>query len=431
MKHDAHAAVPGGVGRVARSHVLVYNPTHVTRSERMAQGLSRTLIVLLTIAVSIYLLEKLGAFVAALGNVVLLLALSWLLAFVLQPVVNWFDRGIVPRGVVRWARARAGDAWGDRLERLNLPYGLAVALVFLLVLAALIFVVLELIPVVIDQIAQIAQSLITITEDLPGAFQRIADWLNEVRQRLVVDLRIDPAAIPLPSPEDLIAEVGRLVAGLGQLALDLVAGFVFFLTQLVLVFLIAAYILIDGRKLGREILQVLPDRLAGDIRVAYSTVDRTFGGFVRGMLLQALLYGSVVTASMLLFGLSYALVVGVATGLLMLIPYVGGIIGLALPLLAGLIQSSPNTLPLVLVLFIFQVLLFNLIMPRILSQALRVPTLFVFVALIVAAQLIGVWGLLFGVPLAAALYSIALALLRRIKHYAEAHAPSEPGLTDG
>jgi predicted PurR-regulated permease PerM len=395
------------------------------------QGLSRTLIVLLTIAVSIYLLEKLGALAAALGNVVLLLALAWLLAFVVQPVVHWFDRGIVPRGVVRWARARAGDAWGDRLERLNLSYGFAVAAVFLLLLAALIFIVLELIPVVIDQIAQIAQSLITITEDLPGAFQRIADWLNEVRQRLIVDFQIDPAAIPLPSPEDLIAEVGRLVAGLGQLALDLVAGFVFFLTQLALAFLIAAYILIDGGKLAQEILQALPDRLAGDLRVLYSTLDRTFGGFVRGMLLQALLYGSVVTASMLLFGLSYALVVGVATGLLMLIPYVGGILGLALPLLAGLLQSSPNTLPLVLVLFIFQMLLFNLIMPRILSQALRVPTLFVFVALIIAAQLMGVWGLLFGVPLAAALYSIALALLRRVKHNAETRAPSEPGLTNG
>jgi hypothetical protein len=44
------------------------------------QGLSRTLIALLTIAVSIHLLEKLGAFAAALGNVVLLLALAWLLA---------------------------------------------------------------------------------------------------------------------------------------------------------------------------------------------------------------------------------------------------------------------------------------------------------------------------------------------------------------
>jgi len=172
------------------------------------------------------------------------------------------------------------------------------------------------------------------------------------------------------------------------------------------------------------LLHVLPDRVAENTRLWIATIDRTFGGFIRGTLLQSLIYGAFVTTAMLVFRLQFALVVGVATGVLMLIPILGGLIGLAVPLLAGLLQASPNTLWLVLLLFAFQLILFNLIMPRILSQSLRMPTLLVFVALIVGGQLVGVWGLVFAVPAAGVLYSIGQLLLHRTKDHVDRH-PSE------
>lgn len=385
----------------------------------------RTLIFLLTIAVSVYLLEKLGHVAAALGNLVLLLALSWLLAFTLLPIVYWLARGIVPRRVVAWVRGRAGDAWADRLVGIHLPFGLAVAIVCILLLAAMVFAVLELVPIVIDQIGQIVNALNQFTSDLPRSFQRVLDWLEGVRRLLITDFGFDPAAITLPRPEDLIGEIGRIVTGLGQFVLDLAAGVVAFLSQVLLVLLISAYMMIDGRGLTRLLLHLMPDRFAGDARMWMSTIDRTFGGFIRGTLLQSLIYGVVVTLAMLLFGVPYALVVGVATGLLMVIPFLGGLIGLALPLLAGALQSSPNTLLLVILLFAFQMILFNLIMPRILSQALRIPTLLVFIALIAGVQLLGLWGLVFAVPLTAALYSIGLAVLHRAKYNTQAHPADE------
>ncbi len=385
----------------------------------------RTLVFLLTIAVSVYLLEKLGHVAAALGNIILLLALSWLLAFTLLPLVHGLARGVVPRSVVRWVRGRSGDKWADRLARLHLSYGLSVAIVCLLLLAALIFAILELVPIVIDQIGQIVNALNQITQDLPGSFERILDWLDGVRQMLITDFGIDAAAIQLPAPEDLIGEVGRIVTGLTQFVIDLAAGVVAFLSQVLLVLLISAYMMIDGRGLVRLLLHLMPDRFAGDARMWISTIDRTFGGFIRGTLLQSLIYGTVVTLAMLVFGVPYALVVGVATGLLMVIPFLGGIIGLALPLLAGALQSSPNTLLLVVLLFAFQMLLFNLIMPRILSQSLRMPTLLVFIALLVGVQLIGLWGLVFAVPLTAALYSIGVAVLHRARYNTEMHPADE------
>lgn len=390
---------------------------------------NRTLAVLLTIAVAIYLLERLGSAVAALGNVVLLLALSWLLAFILRPAVEWLHHGVIPRFVVEWVRRRYGDRSADWLARARLPYGLSVGLVYVALLAGLVYGVLALVPVVGDQIAQLSNSIQQI--DVTSSFRRIAEWLDNLRQTLVVGFNIDPAQIPLPSSDQLIGQLGGLASSLSQFILDLLTGIVTFLSQVLLVLLISAYIMIDGRALSEQLLRLLPDRFASDARLSLATVDRTFGGFIRGTLLQAFIYGTVVTALMLTFGLQFGVVVGVATGILMLVPVVGGLIGLALPLLAGLLQSSPNTLVLVALLFVFQFILFNLIMPRILSQSLRMPTLLVFVSLIAGGQLLGVWGLVFVVPLAGALYSIGLALMLRGRRKADQQNPDLPEQVSG
>lgn len=392
---------------------------------------SRTLYFLLTLAASIYLLEKLGSFAAALSNVILLLALSWLLAFTLRPAVEWLHTVRVPRWLAAMVRRRRGDRVADGLARLHLPYGLAVGIVYLLLLAVLIFGVLALVPVVIDQIAQISRTVTQFTSDLPGSYQRIVDWLDSVRQTLIRDFKIDPTAIPLPTPDSLIQQVSGLVTSVGQFVLDLLTGVITFLSQVLLVLLISSYMMIDGRHLSEQVLRLLPDRFDSDVRLWVAAVDRTFGGFIRGTLLQAFIYGVAVTVLMIIFELQFAIVVGIASGLLMLIPVLGGLFGLALPLLAGLLQSSPSTLLLVLLLFAFQLVLFNLIMPRILSQSLRMPTLLVFISLIVGGQLLGVWGLLFAVPAAGALYSVGLALMRRAKLREEANDLRPPEHAEG
>ena len=391
--------------------------------ERVA--INRTLSFLLTIAVIIYLVEKLGVAAAALGNIILLLALSWLLSFTLSPIVDWLQRSFVPRWLVEWTRRRYGDPRADAMAAVHLPYGVAVIVVYLAMLALLVYGVLALAPIVIEQVGQLSRSVQQLTSDLPGSFQRIVDWLNGVRETLVRSFNIDPAQIGLPAPEELIRQAGNLVTGLGQFVLDLAAGIVTFLSQVLLVLLISAYMLIDGQGLNRQLMRLLPNRFAGDVRLWISTIDRTFGGFIRGTLLQSFIYGAGVTVVMLIFGLQFALVVGVATGILMVIPIVGGLIGLALPLLAGLLQSSPNTLWLIVLLFIFQLALFNLIMPRILSRSLHMPTLLVFVSLIIGGQLLGVWGLVFAVPAAGALYSIGQLLLERAKHRMDNHSPDD------
>ena len=111
----------------------------------------------------------------------------------------------------------------------------------------------------------------------------------------------------------------------------------------------------------------------------------------------------------------------------MLIPVIGGVIGLVLPLLAALLQSSPNTLWLMISLAIVELVLFNFIAPRLISRSVKIPSLLVIVALLVGWQWIGFWGFVFAVPLAAVAYSIGFVILERaVRQHERETAGQEP-----
>ena len=378
------------------------------------QSARRTLIFLLTVAVSIYLIEKLGQAVLALSNILLLLALAWLLAFGLRPLVRRIQRLSAPPRVTAAIRRRWGDRWAERLSHPS--YAFAIFIVYFLLLAVIIFGVLALIPLIVEQTRQLADTIQQLANNLPDGIQRVTEFITSIREFLRTRLGIDPGLIVLPQPQELVTQITGLGSGLLQFALGLVAGIAATLGQFLLIVFLSLLVLIDGSRLMDQLSRLVPKRHEPDLRFATDTLDRTFGGFLRGTLLQSLVYGVVVMVLMSLLDIGSAAVVGIATGVLMLIPIIGGPIGLIIPLLVGLVQSSPNTGWLMLLLIIFQVILFNFIMPRLLSRALRVPSLLVFIALLIGVQLIGFWGFVFAVPIAAAIYSIGLVLLEQAKH---------------
>lgn len=389
----------------------------------MAQDrlLNRILVYLLIVAVALYLIEKLGNVATALSGLILLLALSWLLAYTLQPIVNWLHRGVVPERFGAWVRKQGHPHIANLFLRMRLPYGLAVTIVYLLILALLFYFILTLIPIVIEQVNQLVQNLRQVGTTLPGSIQRIQEWLNNLADTLRDEYHIDPSQIGLP--QDLLGQLTTALSGLGQFALQLATGIINFLGQLLLVFLFSALIMAEGHRTTKETLHLLPDRVTRSVRLFAGMIDRSFGGFLRGTLLQALIYGTVVSLLMAIFGLQYAVAVGFATGLLMIIPFIGGLIGLLLPLIIGLLQSSPNTWLLIVLLFAFQIILFNIVMPRILSHSLRMPTLLVFISLIIGTQFLGIWGLVFAVPMAGALYAAMLEVLHRAKYNNSVESP--------
>lgn len=385
-------------------------------------------VALLTIALLIYLIEKIGQALLTISNVILLVTLAWILTLVLRPVVNRIHHLKLPERFIQPLRRR----WGDRVaERLANPsYGLSITIVYLLLLTGLAVLVLAFIPVVIDQTRHLVIGVQQQANELPFLIQRITDFVTSTRNFLVTRLSIDPALIVLPRPEEITGQVTGFASNLFQVGLSLAGTIASTLGQAMLVVFLSVFIMIDGKETTQYVLRLVPRQYGPAVRAVMKTSESAFGGFIRGTALQGLIYGLGVMIFMTLFGIGSPIAVGVITGFLMLIPVFGGIMGLVIPLLAALLQSSPNTVGLMICLAVFELIIFNFVAPRLISQSVKIPSLLVIVAIMIGWQLIGFWGFVFAVPIAAVVYSIGFVILERaIRQHAD--TPPAQETSDG
>jgi len=171
-----------------------------------------------------------------------------------------------------------------------------------------------------------------------------------------------------------------------------------------------------------ELSSLVPQRFQDELRFASRTFDRVFGGFVRGQALMAVLYGGVTLVVMLIAGMPSALVVAWICGMVMLIPLIGAPIAMFLPGIVALFQQPEAAVWLFIVMTVFQQILLHIVIPRILSEAMGLPTILVIAATLLGAVLMGFWGLLFGAPVGAVLYALAVFWLQRVKKRLDADA---------
>jgi len=82
---------------------------------------------------------------------------------------------------------------------------------------------------------------------------------------------------------------------------------------------------------------------------------------------------------------------------------------------------------------VFQQILLHFVVPRIMSEAIGMPSLLALVSVLIGVRLWGVWGFIFGIPVAGAIYAVGLVMLRRFKteqdqlDKAHRHGESPPG----
>ena len=138
------------------------------------------------------------------------------------------------------------------------------------------------------------------------------------------------------------------------------------------------------------------------------------------MLLVSLIYGVSVATIMMVTDLPAALPSAIIASLLLAIPFIGDYLALALPLVVAALAGDLVTFLIVLItlLFVQQVML-NILTPRILGHAVRMPAGLVVVAVIVGARLADIPGALLGVPAGAVIYSLAIVYGTRIRQRRE------------
>ena len=348
----------------------------------------RAVLILLAAIGGLWLLGWAWELASRFSDIILLFFLAWLVAFILYPLADALAAVQTP-----WLRGRT-----------TLAHGLAVGLVYLGLILILVLLGLVLVPAIVAQAAQLGATLPSYVGQLPtiGQLQASLDRLG---------VPVDLQAVYQPQ---LIIDQARTLGGmLAQNAVGIAAGIVAVAFDLVLILILSFYFMLDGRRIADEILALLPSER--QVAAAYFTasVSRTFGGFIRSQLIQAIICGVGTATVMWLAGLSYLAAVSAFSGLCMLIPFIGPFLALVPPLVLAATQGPGTLLWVFLALFVLQQILTNVIAPRIMSENVGLHPLLIFLSTLVGVKVAGFWGAIFGVPIVGVIYAMGTYFYRR------------------
>jgi predicted PurR-regulated permease PerM len=210
--------------------------------------------------------------------------------------------------------------------------------------------------------------------------------------------------------QQLIAHLQTLGTQAAQESVGFVSGFVSTIVDLVLILILSIYLTANGQRIRVVLGQMTPLGQRWQVSALIAIVNRVIGGYVRGTLAMAVLIGTLVSAGMLVLGVHYAVLLGVLAFFLQFVPLLGVFISGAVCVAVALLQSWKLAL-VVLGYFVgVHILEGDLVGPRVLGRAIGIHPATALVALVAGTELFGIWGALFGAPLAGLIQAIGIAL---------------------
>lgn len=357
-----HTPLPGGV---VRGHAQ-------QRQQLSPQQYALIIVVALIFALLVHLL----------GDILTPFLIGAILAYIGNPAVSWGETHRVPRTV-------------------------GTLVVLLITILAVFVLILVLTPLVHSEFAQLLQRL----PDLAVLLQtKFAPWLQ---QQFGIELQLDMASIKemisqnLPDAQALTPKVLSSVKAGGTLILAIVIN-------LALIPVVMFYLLRDWNLILLRFEELTPRRWLAKLRTVAAEVDDVLAEFLRGQASVMVVLAIYYAVALWIAGLQFAVPIGILTGLLVFVPYVGFGLGLVLGVLAALLQwhGLPGFVAVLAVYGIGQLLEGYVLVPWLVGDRIGLHPVAVIFALLAFGQVFGFAGVLLALP-ASAVLLVALRHLRK------------------
>jgi predicted PurR-regulated permease PerM len=302
----------------------------------------------------------------------------------------------------------------EALERRGLRRGWAASIVFVLALLALTAIGALVIPPLIEQVSDFIDAVPDFIDDLVagrgplGFLQDDYEIVDRVR-------------------EAIEAEGAAGVLGLSEPVVDILRSIVTAVVGVITIIFLTYFMLLEGPRTIQRGLGLLPD----PTRIRYERVGheiyRTISGYVSGNLLISLIAGTVSTAVLFAVGSEYAIALGVIVAVLDLIPLAGATLAAIIVSTVILVETDWIRTLVVIGFFVgYQQFENHVLQPLVYGRTVQMSPLAVLCAVLVGAELAGILGALFAIPIAGSLLAITreLLLYRR-----EAAIETPPGVS--
>jgi predicted PurR-regulated permease PerM len=288
-----------------------------------------------------------------------------------------------------------------------MPRGLAVALGFVVGLGLVI-------GAITAFAATASAQLGSLVKDVPADFQRVQQSMGPV----VVPV-LSPFGVTTETLNGVIESFARSIQGIGQAAsTDLLGtlnrGFTVGASA-VLALILSIYLTANAPGMARWLRENTPPGQRHRIDFVLAETVNVVRGYVLGTLAMATLVGVLVGAGMFVLGVRYALLLGVLAFFMEFIPFVGVFVSAAACLLVALGQGWLVALLVLGYFVVVHVLEGDVIGPRVMGRAIGIHPAVALLAFVAGTEMFGIWGALFGAPVAGLAQLVAVAIWRGSK----------------
>ncbi len=314
----------------------------------------KSTVVLLGLVLSVYILMNLR-------DILVPLAFSAIIAILLNPAVN-------------------------KLKRLGISnfWAISIALLVSIIFVSSIFYFLS------SQIAGLVDNLPLLKAKLGSLLHELQVWL-QARFGIAIQKQVQLLNDAMAGGNALIGTT--LGTALGTLSV------VFLLPVYTFLFLFYKSLILNF------LFEVFSEDNSVKVRAILDQTKTAIQSFMVGLLLEALIIAILNSAALMMLGVKYAVLIGVIGALLNMIPYIGGIIAIALPILMATItkEGYSTQLGVVIVYLVIQFIDNNIIVPRIVSSKVQINALFSIIIVLLGGAMWGVSGMFLSIPLVAIL----------------------------
>ena len=315
------------------------------------------------------------------------LLLGFAIAYLLSPICHFFESILSKNALLS--------------KKQSLCQNISILMTFLLLILGVVFLGSLLLSTLTKSIQVLR------FEDL---FQGIEDFASTI-EKFYSDLYVRLGNLPIGGEDAkeavqlLLQKAVVFFQNMGNSVFSSLGSLAGALSTLVFGIIFSLYFLADGQKIlsywARIFRLLFGERRLEKLRRFFIDADRVFAGYLRGQIIDGTIMAVLVSVSLSILQVRYAVVIGVLTGFGNLIPYVGPFIAYGLTALVCLVYGDfTKLLPALIALFVIQTVDGNVINPRLLSQTIDVHPLVVIIALIIGGSLGGFLGIFLAAPVA-------------------------------
>ena len=338
---------------------------------------------------AIFFWDDASAFLSNLVSTLEPFFLGILIAFLINPLVNWMRRFLFGKLIP--------------IKKKGLNNALSIVLSYILVLAAIIGALFFIIP----SIVHTAYDLVKQIDGARESVLKLASWVDDK-----IDAGLVKTVNHYLSASYLKGLVASYAKDITSTVISTGSAVIGAVVNIVIAFIVSIYLIIDKKVQTRSIKRVLyaffKERTAKKMCYVGKRAVSIFSNFFDGKMLDSLIMGIITYVSMLIMGIffkgfiSNALLIAIVIGVTNMIPYFGPFIG-AVPSVLILLVSSGWQGALVFTIFIIVIMQVdgNIIGPKILGGSTGLRPLWIIFAITIGGWAFGVVGMLIGVPIVA------------------------------